>query len=106
MALLGREEIVAFLTGCELFLDQGRPDIVWTYGGDPLSGGAADRQTARIPILFALHNFSYKDIGVFGMADEVIVPTEFSRQYYREKLAWSAEVCPWCWIRKGSCVSR
>ena len=32
-----RDEIAAFLTGCSIFLKKNRPDLVWTYGGDPVS---------------------------------------------------------------------
>jgi hypothetical protein len=34
---VSREEIGAFLSGCEIFLQKNRPDLVWTYGGDPVS---------------------------------------------------------------------
>jgi hypothetical protein len=34
---LNREEIAAFLTGWEMFLDATRPGLIWTYGGDPVS---------------------------------------------------------------------
>jgi glycosyltransferase involved in cell wall biosynthesis len=77
------EEIAAFLTACEIFLAKNRPDVVWTYGGDPVS--LAVQQLAKrldIPILFALHNFGYRDTAAFQMADYVIVPTEFCRQFY------------------------
>ena len=34
---INAEEIAAFLAGCEIFLPRNRPDLVWTYGGDPVS---------------------------------------------------------------------
>ena len=34
---IDREEIAAFFSGCEIFLRRNRPDLVWTYGGDPVS---------------------------------------------------------------------
>lgn len=34
---LGPQEVHAFLAGCEVFLKKNRPDVVVTYGGDPVS---------------------------------------------------------------------
>ena len=80
-------EVAAFLTACEIFLTKNRPDVVWTYGGDPVS--LAVQQLVKrldIPILFGLHNFAYRDLQAFRTADYVIVPTEFCRQYYWDAL--------------------
>ena len=69
------EEIAAFLAACEIFLTNDRPDVVWTYGGDPVS--LAVQQLVKrldIPILFALHNFAYLDPEAFRLADYAIVP--------------------------------
>ncbi|MGO9113403.1 MAG: glycosyltransferase [Thermoguttaceae bacterium] len=89
------EEIAAFLAGCEAFLTQNRPDVVWTYGGEPVS--CAVQQLAKrldIPILFALHNFAYRDASSFQMADYVIVPTEFCRQYYWDTIGLASLKLP------------
>ena len=91
----GREEIAAFLKGCEMFLDHFRPDVVWTYGGDP--GAMVMQQMAKrrgIPILFWLHNFAYTDRAAFALADHVIVPSEFSRRHYRDTLGLECHVLP------------
>ena len=92
---IGREEIAAFLAGCEIFLDRIRPELVWTYGGDPLAlvvqGMAKER---GIPTLFALHNFSYPDLSPFRMPDRVVVPTEFARRFYGDKLGLTCDVLP------------
>jgi len=55
----GNEEFAAFLAACDHFLKENRPDVVWTYGGDP-SAYAIQRLAKRldIPVLFALHNFA------------------------------------------------
>ena len=69
--------------------------MVWTYGGDPVS--LAVQQLVKrldIPILFALHNFAYGDTGAFRMADYVIVPTEFCRQYYWDTLGLASLTLP------------
>ena len=90
-----REEVAAFVTAGEIFLRANRPDLVWTYGGDPVSRRL--HQIVRqlgIPLLIALHNFAYRDRTLFAATDRVIVPTEFARRFYREKLALECEVLP------------
>ncbi len=89
------EEIAAFLAACELFLTKNRPDVVWTYGGDPVS--LAVQQLVKrldIPILFALHNFAYRDTAAFQLVDYVIVPTEFCRQFYWDTLGLASLKLP------------
>jgi glycosyltransferase involved in cell wall biosynthesis len=90
-----REEIAAFLTAAEIFLRANRPDLVWTYGGDPVSRHLHRivRQL-EIPLLFELHNFAYLDHSMFAATDHVIVPTEFARRFYQEKLGLESEVLP------------
>lgn len=89
------EEIAAFLTGCHIFLQTNRPDLVWTYGGDPVSI-ALHRLLKRIeiPVVFALHNFSYTDPATFRLMDHVIVPTEIVRHHYAEKLGLAPHRLP------------
>ena len=41
-----------------------------------------------------MHNFAYRDRSLFAATDRVIVPTEFARRYYREKLGLECEVLP------------
>ena len=92
---LNREEIAAFLAACELFLERTRPDVLWTYGGDPVSLVVQQMAKERgISIVFWLHNFSYSDLAAFRYADRVVVPTEFAQRYYREKLGLECEVLP------------
>ncbi len=90
-----REEIAAFVTAGEIFLRSNRPDLVWTYGGDAVSRRL--HQIVRqlgIPLVFELHNFAYSDCSLFAATDRVIVPTEFARQYYRERLGLECQVLP------------
>ena len=94
--LINREEIAAFLTGCELFLDRFRPDAVLTYGGDPVSIAVqrlAKRHRAKV--VFWLHNFAYTDQAAFAAADYVVVHAEFTRRYYREKLGLNCYRLPY-----------
>ena len=92
---INAEEIAAFLAACEIFLTKNRPDVVWTYGGDPVSL-AVQMLVKRldIPILFALHNFAYRHPGAFQLADYVIVPTEFCRQFYWHALGLASLKLP------------
>jgi glycosyltransferase involved in cell wall biosynthesis len=88
-------EATAFLTYCEDALQRDRPDVVWTYGGDPVSL-AIHRLAKRmdIPIVFALHNFSYPTAETFRSVDYVVVPAEYSRKYYWEKLGLACQILP------------
>ncbi len=91
-----REEVAAFLTGCEIFLRKNRPDVVWTYGGDPVS--LAVQQLAKrlgMGVLFFLHNFSYRGLESFRAVDWIAVPSQFSRHYYRRSLGLECEVLPY-----------
>jgi Tfp pilus assembly protein PilF/glycosyltransferase involved in cell wall biosynthesis len=92
---LNREEIAAFLTGCEMFLDATRPDLVWTYGGDPVSLVVQQMAKKRgIRVVFSLYNFSYFDRMPFEAVDCVFVPCEFSRRYCGESLGLECRVLP------------
>ena len=55
-------EAQTFLTACDIFLRANRPDVVWTYGGDPVS--LAVHVLARrldIPVVFSMHDFGFTD---------------------------------------------
>jgi glycosyltransferase involved in cell wall biosynthesis len=90
-----REEAAAFLSACEIFLKRNRPGLIWTYGGDPVSMAVqALVKQFGIPILFALHNFSYYKAEPFRLVDRVVVPTEYARRHYRETLGLECDVLP------------
>ena len=92
---INRDEIAAFVSGCEIFLRRNRPDLVWTYGGDPVSMALHKLVKAiGIPILFALHNFAYRDAAFFAPIDYTIVPTEFARRFYWETIGLRCQVLP------------
>ena len=77
-----------------MFLRQNRPDIVVTYGGDPVS--IAAQQLAKrhgATVVFWLHNFAYENRDA-AAADHALVPSEFSRRYYRDKLGLKCHVLP------------
>ncbi len=90
-----RPEQCAFLALYERFLDADPPDAVLTYGGDPLA--AAMRELTRrrkIPVVFALHNFAYHDPRAFAQVDYVVVPSQFSKDFYRRRLGLECHVLP------------
>ena len=91
----GVEEFDAFLAACDQFLKQNRPDLVWTFGGDP-SAYAIQRLAKRldIPVLFALHNFCYFDPTAFVATDYVTVFSEYSRQYYWDAMKLACQKLP------------
>ncbi len=93
--LPGVQDAEAFLTGCEAFLRRKRPDVVWTYGGDPVAI-AVQRLVKRlgIPVLFAVHNFGYGRRETFEAVDYAVVPCDFSRRYYMETLGLACQVLP------------
>ncbi len=85
----------AFLTGCDIFLRRNRPDVVWTYGRDPVAVAVQRVASALgIPVLFTLYNFAYSERGAFEAVDCVAVPCEFSRRYYMETLGLACRVLP------------
>jgi len=84
-----------FYAACDAVLDADRPDAVITYGGDPHSISLARLARRRdIPIVFWLHNFAYFDTSPFEIVDYAIVPSEFNRQYYWDKLGLATQVMP------------
>jgi len=56
------EEGKMFLSLLDGILDQFRPDVVLTYGGNWLAWEIIARNKQRgVPVAFALHNFAYQD---------------------------------------------
>lgn len=84
-----------FLEVYERLLNEQRPDVVVTYGGDCLSLALMEATKFRdIPIVFWLHNFSYPDRNSFQFADRVIVPSDFSRDYHWQSLGLDCHTIP------------
>lgn len=75
-------------------LDEWRPDVVLTYGGDPMD--VARRRLARragATVVFALHNLYYRahppaEVDVF------LAPTRFLAEAYAGKLSAPVDVLP------------
>lgn len=64
-----------------------KPDMLMTYGGPshvmPMLRAA---RSLGIRTFFALHNLAYKGNLLFRDVDRILVPSEFSRQYYYNTL--------------------
>ena len=69
--------------------------MLLTYGGDPVTQGMIGIARRRgIAVVFALHNFGYTDARHFSDVDYCIVPSEFARRHYRDKLGLDCRVLP------------
>ena len=93
---ISQEEIAAFLTACDIFLRTNRPNLVWTYGGDPVF--VAVQQVAKrlgMSIRFFLHNFNYHTLEPFHAVDRIAVPSRFTRDHYRRALGLDCDVLPY-----------
>ena len=89
------DEVRTVLRFFQKFLDVYQPDVLLTYGGDPITQGmiAAARRRG-IPVVFAIHNFGYTDLRQFSAVDHCIVPSEFAGRHYREKVGLDCRVLP------------
>ncbi len=85
-------ESIAFLDLYEVILDRFQPDVVLTYGGHPVGIELMKRARKRnIPVIFQIHNFAYKDRQAFAFASHILVPSQFSRDYYQRTLGLDAK---------------
>ncbi len=88
-------EAQTFLTACDIFLRTNRPDVVWTYGGDPVS--LAVHVLARrldIPVVFSMHDFGFTDGEAFQAVDYAVVSSQWARMHYRQSLGLACQVLP------------
>jgi glycosyltransferase involved in cell wall biosynthesis len=89
-------EVHAVLEFFGKFLEVNRPDVMLTYGGDPISQGMIALAGRRgIPIVFSIHNFAYADSRPFAKVDRCIVPSEFARRHYRDRVGLDCHVLPY-----------
>ncbi len=85
-------ESIAYLDLYEVILDRFQPDVVLTYGGHRIGIELMKRARKRnIPVVFQIHNFAYKDRQAFAFASHILVPSHFSRDYYKRTLALDAK---------------
>ncbi len=90
------EEIHAILEFFGKYLEIYQPDVLLTYGGDPISQGmmALARQRGII-VVFGIHNFGYTGRAAFSHVDHCLVASEFARRHYRDKLDLDCHVLPY-----------
>ena len=93
------------------FLDVYRPDFMLTYGGDPVTiGMIAQAKRRQIPVVFALHNFSYTNPQFLAKVDYCLVASEFARRYYRDKVGLDCQALSypvdWDRVRAQRCDPR
>ena len=89
------EEVHDLLAVLDAEFHDRRPDVLVTYGGDPVTRAALrGARIAGIKTVFVLHNFQYEALSVFRDVDRVVVPSEFSASYYRERLGLECTVLP------------
>ncbi|MGO8746316.1 MAG: radical SAM protein [Thermoguttaceae bacterium] len=89
------DEMRGFLAAFDRFLERNRPDVVLTYGGGPAGEAMIDLAKGRgAAVVFGLHNFAYLDTRAFRGVDYAVVPSEFSKQFYRERLGLGCHVLP------------
>lgn len=76
-----------FLALYERVLDQFQPQVLLTYGGQRIGWEMMRRARQRgIRVVFALHNFAYRDAGFFQHADAFLVPSKFCAEHYKREL--------------------
>ena len=72
-----------------------RPDVLVTYGGDPLTREILARARRHgTATVFTLHNFGYPDPAAFAATDAVLVGSRFSAEHYRRTMGLECNVLP------------
>ena len=90
------DEIRTVLRFFAKFVEIDRPDVLLTYGGDPITQGMiAVAKQRGIPVVFGVHNFQYVDPRAFAQVDFCVVASEFARRHYRDKLGLECQTLPY-----------
>ncbi len=80
-------EMGEFLSLFDATFDRLRPDVVVTYGGDPITLEVLARARRRgAATVFTLHNFGYDNSSHFVNVDAILVPSQFSAEHHRRVL--------------------
>ena len=89
------EEVRTVLDLFRTYLEVYRPDVMLTYGGDPVTQGMIALAKGRgIPIVFVIHNFTYTGFAAFGGVDCCVAPSEFACRCYRDRLGLACRALP------------
>jgi len=76
-----------FLAQFEQELERFRPDVLLTYGSYEVSLACMELAKRRgAKVVFWLRNTAYRQAALFRPVDAVLVPTRFSREFYRRHL--------------------
>jgi hypothetical protein len=90
------EDVLTVLGFFQHHLQALQPDVLLTYGGDPISQGMIDLAHRRgIPVVFLIHNFAYDGPQPFAKVDHALVASEFARRHYRERVGLDCHVLPY-----------
>ena len=89
------EEVGAVLEFFRKYLEVLQPDVMLTYGGDPVTAGMIDLARRRgIPVVFAIHNLAYRKAPPLTDVDARIVASEFARRHYRDNVGLDCHAMP------------
>ena len=90
------DEIRTVLRFFAKFLDIYRPDVMLTYGGDPITQGMiAVARRRGIPVVFAIHNFAYTDAPALFATSIIASCRPSSRgRHYRDKVGLDCQALP------------
>jgi glycosyltransferase involved in cell wall biosynthesis len=90
-----RAEGETFLDVFQQMLQRVPPDVLLTYGGHWLAREMIALARRRgIAVVFALHNFAYKNRRHFEQVDAVLVPSRFSAEYHQRTHGIQCTVIP------------
>jgi glycosyltransferase involved in cell wall biosynthesis len=79
----------------ERILDQFRPHVLLTYGGQWLVPRLIEAARRRgIAVVFSLRNLQYRDRVLFRGVDAVLVPSPFCAEHYRVRLGLDCTAIP------------
>ena len=88
-------EAAAYLDLAEQMLDRFAPQVLLTYGGQPVNRALmALARRCGIPVVFHLHNLAYADRALFTDVSAALVPSEFARRYYAGHLGLESTAIP------------
>lgn len=84
-----------FLALLDQALDAFKPDVLLTYGGSWISPHVWARARRRgVKVVFALHNFAYRDKAFFSGIDAALVPSHFAANWYRQRVGIRCTAIP------------
>jgi glycosyltransferase involved in cell wall biosynthesis len=98
----GFEEVSTVLEFFRKFMDASRPDVLLTYGHDPITLGIIPlAKRVDVPVVFAVHVFGYQGVDAFRHVDYCTVPSHFARRHYWHTLGLARQTLsnPLNWAR-------